>query len=314
MDKYNIPEGVQVFDRIADFRRWRRSILLQGQTLGYVPTMGALHAGHISLAERARQDNDHVALTIFVNPAQFAPHEDLSSYPRTLQADLDQINRLPVGTVTAVLVPQVSEIYPNGIELDVSKQIGAFVEIKGLSHQLEGGTRPHFFRGVATVVSKFFNIIQPEHAYFGQKDVQQCVCLRRLVEDLHFPLQLHICPTQRESDGLAMSSRNVYLTPSQRKHSLVLFRMLSSIEKSYKNGERSRDKLLADAMDIFHAEEKQVAASHEDLTMKLDYLSIANPRTLDEEFSNLDSGFIASIAVFMGKTRLIDNFLINCEL
>lgn len=117
------------------------------------------HLINIYIAERARQDNDHVALTIFVNPAQFAPHEDLSSYPRTLQADLDRIGKLPVGTVTAVLVPQVNEIYPNGIELDVSKQIGAFVEIKGLSHQLEGGTRPHFFRGVATVVAKFFNIV-----------------------------------------------------------------------------------------------------------------------------------------------------------
>jgi pantoate--beta-alanine ligase len=134
------------------------------------------------------------------------------------------------------------------------------------------------------------------------------------VDDLHFPLQLHICPTQRESNGLAMSSRNIYLTSSQRKHSLVLFKMLSSIEKSYKDGERSRDKLLANAMDIFHAEEKQVEALHEDWTMKLDYLSIANRRTLDEEFLNLESGFIASIAVFMGKTRLIDNFLINCEL
>ncbi|KAH8550213.1 pantothenate synthetase [Umbelopsis sp. PMI_123] len=314
MDKYNIPDGVQVFDRIADFRRWRRSILLQGQTLGYVATMGALHSGHISLAEQARRDNDHVAITIFVNPAQFAPHEDLASYPRTLQADLDRISKLPVGTVTAILVPQVDEMYPNGIELDVSKQVGAFVEIKGLSQQLEGGTRPHFFRGVATVVSKFFNIVQPDHAYFGQKDVQQCVCLKRLVEELHFPLQLHVCPTQRDTDGLALSSRNVYLTPSQRKHSTVLFKMLSDIEKSYKNGERSREKILANAMDIFHAEEKQVKALNEDWTIKLDYLSLANPKTLEEEIVNLDGGVIASVAVFVGKTRLIDNFLINCEL
>jgi pantoate--beta-alanine ligase len=144
--------------------------------------------------------------------------------------------------------------------------------------------------------------------------VQQCVCLKRLVEDLHFPLQLHVCPTQRDTDGLALSSRNVYLTPSQRKHSTVLFKMLSDIEKSYKNGERSREKILANAMDIFHAEEKQVKALNEDWTIKLDYLSLANPKTLEEEIVNLDGGIIASVAVFVGKTRLIDNFLINCEL
>ncbi|CAM0137792.1 unnamed protein product [Umbelopsis sp. WA50703] len=276
--------------------------------------MGALHAGHIGLAQQARKDADHVALTIFVNPAQFAPHEDLASYPRTLQADLNKIGELPVGTVSAILVPQVHEMYPNGIELEVEKQVGAFVEIKGLSHQLEGVTRPHFFRGVATVVSKFFNIIQPDHAYFGQKDVQQCVCLKRLVQDLHFPIELHICPTTRESDGLAMSSRNIYLSPSQRKHALVLFKMLSSIETNYKNGERSREQLLSKAMDIYHAEEKQVEALNEDWSMKFDYLSLADSKTLDEKPENIEGGFIASLAIFMGKARLIDNFLIDCEL
>lgn len=144
--------------------------------------------------------------------------------------------------------------------------------------------------------------------------VQQCVCLKRLVQDLHFPIELHICATERESDGLAMSSRNVYLTASQRQHALVLYKMLTNIEENYKNGERSRVRLLSGAMEIFESEQKKVQALNEGWVMKLDYLSLANPKTLNEAFVDLDSGIIASIAVYMGKARLIDNFLINCEL
>jgi pantoate--beta-alanine ligase len=160
----------------------------------------------------------------------------------------------------------------------------------------------------------FFNKKTASNSVLFHSIVQQCVCLKRLVEDLHFPLELHVCPTQREDDGLAMSSRNVYLTSSQRQHALVLYKMLSSIEREYKNGERSREKLLANAMEIFHSEEKKVEALNEDWVMKLDYLSLANPKTLYEEFDNLDGGIIASLAVFMGKARLIDNFIINCDM
>ena len=155
--KVRIPPGIRVFNTIKEFRHWRRELLLDRKTLGYVPTMGALHQGHLSLVSAAKAACDHVALTIFVNPAQFAPNEDLATYPRTLQSDLDALAQH--FDQATVLVPQVNEMYPSGIEPDVSKQVGAFVEVEGFSHQLEGVTRPHFFRGVATVVSKFLNIV-----------------------------------------------------------------------------------------------------------------------------------------------------------
>lgn len=157
--KVKIPPGIKVFNKIADFRQWRRSLLLEQKSLGYVPTMGALHQGHLALVTAAKKDCDHVALTIFVNPAQFAPTEDLATYPRTLQGDLNSLAGLGEGVASAVLLPQVEEMYPSGIDLDVSKQKGTFVEVLGLSKQLEGKTRPNFFRGVSTVVSKFLNIV-----------------------------------------------------------------------------------------------------------------------------------------------------------
>lgn len=157
--KVKFPPGIKVFNKIADFRQWRRSLLLEQKTLGYVPTMGALHQGHLALVTAAKKHCDHVALTIFVNPAQFAPTEDLATYPRTLESDLSNLANLGENVASAVLVPQVEEMYPTGIPLDVSKQKGTFVEVLGLSNQLEGTTRPNFFRGVATVVTKFLNIV-----------------------------------------------------------------------------------------------------------------------------------------------------------
>ncbi|CAO3589316.1 unnamed protein product [Absidia cylindrospora] len=208
-------------------------------------------------------------------------------------------------------------MYPGGIELDVSKQKGAFVEVKGLSHQLEGVTRPHFFRGVATVVSKFLNIVQPEEVFFGQKDVQQCSVIKTMIRDLHFPIKMNICPTVREYDGLAMSSRNAYLTVDQRKHALVVHNALSTIESLYRSGQRHAPTLVQAGIDIIERERQQVEKnSNLDWDIKLDYLNINSPEDLSElsgEISN-EEGCIVSTAVFVGKTRLIDNLLLDVKM
>ncbi|KAL0089423.1 Pantoate-beta-alanine ligase [Phycomyces blakesleeanus] len=307
-----IPPGIRLFNKIADFRQWRREILLDRKTLGYVPTMGALHKGHLALVSTAKSHCDHVALTIFVNPAQFAPHEDLSSYPRTLQADLDKLASLGPGVASAVLVPQVEEMYPAGIDLDVSKQKGTFVEVKGISEILEGKTRPAFFRGVTTVVSKFFNIVQPDNAFFGQKDIQQCYVIKSMIRDMHFPIKLEICPTTREEDGLAMSSRNTYLTPSQRAHALVLYNALKKMEKLYAAGEHNVSSLIKAAHAVVEEERQKVKKLNEGWEIKLDYISINDKSDLSEVGDKLkEGGCVMSGAVYVGKTRLIDNLLVN---
>ncbi|KAI8092726.1 uncharacterized protein BX664DRAFT_277187 [Halteromyces radiatus] len=308
-----IPPGIRLFNKIADFRAWRRQLLLDRQTLGYVPTMGALHKGHLALVTSAKDKCDHVALTIFVNPAQFSPTEDLATYPRTLQNDLDQLAALGPGITSAVLVPSVKEMYPGGIELDVSKQKGTFVEVKGLSHQLEGITRPHFFRGVATVVSKFLNIVQPEQVFFGQKDVQQCAVIKAMIRDLHFPVKMNICPTVREKDGLAMSSRNAYLTPDQRKYALVVHKALSTIESLYHSGQHHAPSLIDAGAALIEQARQQVQKENLDWEVKLDYLSINSPEDLSTISGTIDQqeGCIVSTAVFVGKTRLIDNLLLD---
>ncbi|CAO3609332.1 unnamed protein product [Cunninghamella echinulata] len=269
----------------------------------------------VSLVTSAKKQCDHVALTIFVNPAQFAPTEDLSTYPRTIQKDLDQLASLGPGVTSAVLVPTVNEMYPNGIELDVAKQTGTFVEVKGLSHQLEGVTRPHFFRGVATVVSKFLNIVQPEEVFFGQKDVQQCAVIKAMIRDLHFPVKLNICPTIRETDGLAMSSRNAYLTPDQRRYALAVYKALSTIETLYHSGQRHAPTLIQEGKKIIEEYKQQAQKENMEWDINLDYLSINSPNTLAPISQDVDSneGCIVSTAVFVGKTRLIDNILLDVK-
>ncbi|KAI8064442.1 pantoate--beta-alanine ligase [Gongronella butleri] len=309
-----VPPGIRLFNRIAEFREWRRQLLLDRKTLGYVPTMGALHQGHLLLVQEARQKCDHVALTIFVNPAQFAPTEDLSTYPRTLQDDLEKLAALGSGVASAVLVPSVQEIYPSGIELDVSKQTGTFVEVKGLSHQLEGVTRPHFFRGVATVVSKFLNIVQPEQVFFGQKDAQQCAVISAMIRDLHFPVKMNICPTVREQDGLAMSSRNTYLSAEQRQHALVLSKALNLVAQQYRDGERDASRLIKSATDLIQQETAKVQAANCDWELKLDYFCINAPTDLAPIDGDIRDGAIVSTAVFVGKTRLIDNVLLDVHM
>ncbi|KAI9335462.1 Pantoate-beta-alanine ligase [Obelidium mucronatum] len=273
---------------------------MEGKTIGFVPTMGALHNGHLSLAKTAKKDCDRVVASIFVNPAQFAPTEDLDRYPRTFEAD---VQLLATVGVDAVFSPAVKEMYPAGIVLDVSKQTGAFVEVKGKSHMLEGSIRPHFFRGVATVVTKLFNVIQPHKAFFGQKDGQQCAVIRTMVRDLLIPTEVVVCETIREKDGLAMSSRNRYLNPEERQLAPVLYKALRAAEDLYNQGERNANVLRDAGLKIL-----------KESGVPVEYLSVANSLTLEEEPELIGTdGAMMSGAVRIGKTRIIDNIMLGVE-
>ncbi|KAJ1923593.1 pantoate-beta-alanine ligase [Tieghemiomyces parasiticus] len=302
---------------IRDLRAWRATATREGQAVGFVPTMGALHDGHLHLLRTARKQCDRVVLSIFVNPAQFAPHEDLATYPRTLDADLALLARSapthgpgadpmaafrPLADV--VFAPNPAEMYPAGISTDVREQRGTFVEVLGVSHQMEGVTRPHFFRGVATIVLKLFNAVQPDRAYFGQKDVQQCVVLRNMVRDLLLPLTVVTVPTVRSATGLALSSRNRYLTPDQMEPALTLRRALVAASERYEAGERRRTHLLKAAHAVFATEPRA----------QLEYISLAHPVTLAELDVVGQDGAILSGAFRVGTTRLIDNILLGCAL
>ncbi|KAJ1645397.1 pantoate-beta-alanine ligase [Coemansia erecta] len=294
-------DTVPVFHTVSELRSWRSDQRKQGKTVGLVPTMGALHNGHLTLVSAAQQSCDTTVVSIFVNPAQFAPHEDLDQYPRTLPQDIQKIAETQANCV--VFAPLVSEMYPNGITTDRSKQKGTFVEVLGLSEMLEGGSRPHFFRGVATVVSKLFHIVMPEMAFFGQKDVQQCCVIKNLVADLLFPIKLNIVPTVRDPvDGLALSSRNVYLTEEQRAKAPALYRGLCAAQKLYSQGITGREELIG-----------AVAAEAAQENLDIEYICLSSPDTLEELDSVPSSGAILSSAWRMGKTRLIDNVLIGFE-
>ncbi|KAJ1965219.1 pantoate-beta-alanine ligase [Dipsacomyces acuminosporus] len=297
--------AVQVFHTVAEVRAWREEQRKLGRSVGFVPTMGALHSGHLNLVNMASEECDSVIISIFVNPAQFAPHEDLDKYPRTLPADIEEYTeaKTRAGTTKAVFAPSVAEMYPRGITTDREQQKGAFVEVLGLSEMLEGGTRPHFFRGVATVVTKLFHIVMPEKAYFGQKDVQQCCVLRAMVSDLHFPLVLRVGATVRDpKDGLALSSRNVYLTEAQRQRAPAFYRGLCRARELYVSGITDGTKLIAAVKD---------EAAKEDLD--IEYVSLNSPDDLSEIDTVGSSGAILSGAWRMGTTRLIDNVLIGFE-
>ena len=266
---------------IADLRAERRCI-------GLVPTMGALHAGHISLVRAARAACDAVIATLFVNPLQFAPTEDLSKYPRTFEADCAMLSALGVDLLFA---PDVSEMYP----ADAS----TFVEVAGAGDRLDGASRPGHFRGVATVVAKLFNIVAPDKAFFGQKDAAQVAVLRRMVRDLNFNLELVVCPTVREADGLAMSSRNRYLSPEEREHALILSRMLRHVEARVADG-------VLDSAELIDA---GFAVLGEEPEMRLDYFKVVDPETL-EDVPDVSEGALVAVAAWFGKARLIDNVVI----
>ena len=258
-------------------------------SLGFVPTMGLLHAGHLSLVDLAKRDCDSVAVSIFVNPTQFGPQEDLAAYPRDLPADLQ---KLEAAGVDLVWLPTPEIIYPQGFN--------TWVSVEGVSQPLEGAARPGHFRGVATVVAKLFNALQPHKAYFGQKDAQQVAVIKQMTRDLNFPIEIVVGPTLRESDGLAMSSRNTYLDPDERKAATVLFRALNAAKAAYLSGERDGDALSAAMRQTIEAQPRA----------RLAYVSCADPRTL-QELDKVEQGALLSMAVFIGKTRLIDNLVLE---
>lgn len=258
-------------------------------TWGFVPTMGYLHEGHLSLVRRAREENERVAVSIFVNPTQFGPGEDLSQYPRALERDMELLR---AAHADLVFTPNDADMYPPGFQ--------TYVSVGDIAKTLEGASRPSHFQGVATVVTKLFNIVQPTRAYFGQKDAQQVAVLRQMVADLNFNLEFIVCPTVREPDGLAMSSRNKYLSPEERQAATVLYRALTAAESAWRAGEKRGETLRA----IMTA-----TVAHEKLA-RLDYASVADPMTMIE-LEHISAQALFSLAVFVGKTRLIDNFLVD---
>jgi pantoate--beta-alanine ligase len=267
----------------------RSARLLLDGTVGFVPTMGYLHEGHISLARRAKEECDSVVASIFVNPAQFGANEDLSKYPRDLKRDL---TLLEAAGVTLVWTPTPEVMYPPGF--------GTWVEVEGLTKPLEGAARPGHFRGVTTVVAKLFNAVQPRKAYFGQKDAQQAAVIRKMTRELDFPVEIVVCPIVREADGLAMSSRNSYLSPEERMAATVLFRALTSAKSACERGERNAESLRNVMKDVISSEP----------LARMQYVSVADYDTL-EELETVTGKTLLSMAVFMGKTRLIDNFVLE---
>ena len=277
---------MQVLNTIEEFRQAKSAFT---GLWGLVPTMGYLHAGHLSLVKRARAENDRVAVSIFVNPTQFGPNEDLAAYPRDLDRDLKLLE--PLG-VDLVFNPTPEVMYPPNFQ--------TYVTVEEITKYLEGAARPTHFRGVATVVVKLFNIVGAERAYFGQKDAQQVIVIKRMVKDLDLPIQIVVCPTMRERDGLAMSSRNTYLDDEQRQAAPVLYRALCAAKDAFDQGERDGYTLRSIMHRIIEAEPQA----------KLDYVSAADATTL-QETSTIDEarGLLLSMAVRIGKPRLIDNFL-----
>jgi pantoate--beta-alanine ligase len=277
---------MKIVTSLAELRAAR--YLLSG-SVGFVPTMGFLHAGHISLVAAARAECDRVAASIFVNPTQFGPNEDLAKYPRDLPRDLDLLD---AAGVDLVWTPTAEVMYPSGFQ--------TWVQVEALTRRLEGEIRPTHFRGVTTVVAKLFNAVGPDKAYFGQKDAQQAAVVRRMIKDLDFPIEIVVCPTLREADGLAMSSRNTYLNPAERRAATVLFRALSAAKSAYDSGERAAEKLRVIVRGIVASEP----------LAKLQYVSCADYDSL-EELESVRGRALISMAVFMGKSRLIDNFVIG---
>ena len=273
-------------ESISDLRRIRNHL---ASPVGLVPTMGFLHEGHLSLVDLARKQNSTVITSIFVNPTQFGPQEDLGSYPRDIPRDLKLLEERGVDLVW---IPDNEEMYHSGYQ--------TWVSVEKVTKPLEGRKRPGHFRGVATIVAKLFNAVQPDKAYFGQKDAQQVVVLRRMITDLNFPVEIVVAPIVREPDGLAMSSRNVYLDPDERQAATVLSRALKEAEKAYEAGTQHADLLRTIMSNTIAGEELAT----------LQYVSCADVETLEELSGPISRGLL-SMAVFIGTTRLIDNTLIG---
>ena len=279
---------------IKEFRKWRKNI---SGSIGFVPTMGALHEGHLSLVSNSNNICENTIVSIYINPTQFAEGEDLDTYPKKVQADLEKLSNYKVD---CVFLPGNSEMYPEGIN------VGNYDN--NLFGLLEGKNRPGFFKGVTTVVAKLFDIVEPTHAFFGKKDFQQFCIIKNMVEELNYPIQVVPCPIIREENGLAMSSRNKYLTENEFSVAATIFKALESGKKLLKDGEINVEKLKREITRIIKSEPQ----------FKIDYVSVASGDTLEEFEGELSGDILVSVAVFLGKTRLIDNFtysvsdLYNC--
>ena len=276
---------MRVVEKIAEYRDIRAEL---AEPVGLVPTMGYLHEGHLSLVKRARDENKTVVVSIFVNPTQFCPNEDFKSYPRDIQRDLVMLEP----DTDIVLMPSPEEMYPASYD--------SWVDIEGITGVLEGTRRPGHFRGVATVCTKLFNIVRPTRAYFGQKDAQQLLVIKKMVNELNMPLEIVACPTIREPDGLAMSSRNTYLDPEQRQAAVVLYQALILAQQLYGHGERNTGMILGKIKEM--KEQEPLA--------EIDYISLADTETL-KELDTIGKSALVSMAVQIGTTILIDNIILE---
>jgi pantoate--beta-alanine ligase len=279
---------MQLLSTVGEMRAASLAVRKRGQSLGLVPTMGALHAGHIALMRTARAQCDVVAASVFVNPKQFGPNEDFSKYPRTFEKDCAL---LEAEGVALVFAPRPEEMYPAGAS--------TFVDVEGVGDRLDGASRPGHFRGVATVVTKLFHIVGPDKAFFGQKDAAQVAVLRSMVRDLNFDLELVVCPTVREPDGLALSSRNRYLSSEERRRALVLSTALNVIAATYRAGQKDVARLLEAGRSVLAAEPE----------VRIDYLEIVNADTL-QPLTEAAAGALVAVAAYVGATRLIDNTIL----
>jgi len=277
---------MQIARTIAEMKALRMKSL---GSIGFVPTMGYLHDGHLALIKQARAENSVVVASIFVNPTQFGPTEDFKTYPRNTERDLALLEK---ERTDIVFMPSAEEMYP--------ERFGSWVEVEKVTDRLEGSCRPGHFKGVATVVAKLFNIVEPTCAYFGQKDAQQALVIKKMAADLNMNLEVIVTPTVRESDGLAMSSRNVYLNPQERQAAAVLFKALTLAQNLWEKGDRNAERIRQEMTSLI---------SKEPLA-KIEYVSIADAQTL-EELSEIDRPALASLAVRIGKTRLIDNMVLE---
>jgi len=277
---------MQVVKTIPDIRALRQQL---GGSVGFVPTMGYLHEGHLALVKRARAENSTVFVSIYVNPTQFGPREDFGAYPRDLNRDLELLRG---EGVDVVFVPSDDEMYP--------PEFSSWVDVEKVTEQLEGASRPRHFRGVSTIVAKLFNIVQPSRAYFGQKDAQQAAVIKRMVADLNMGLEIVAVPTVRESDGLAMSSRNIYLSPEERQAATILFKALTLAQQLWQGGEKDAEEIRRQMTSLIQKEP----------LAQIDYVSITDANTL-EELGVIDRPALASLAVRIGRTRLIDNKLLE---
>ena len=276
---------MEVIEKISEIRKIRPKL---AEPVGFVPTMGYLHEGHLSLVRHARAENPTVVVSIFVNPTQFGPSEDYKRYPRDTERDLKLLEE----KTDIVFMPPAAEMYPPGFD--------SWVEVADITQRLEGASRPGHFKGVTTVVCKLLNIIQPNIAYFGQKDAQQALVIKKMAADLDMNLRIVTLPTVRESDGLAMSSRNTYLSPKERQAALILYQSLKLAEKLFNDGERDASRLREEMLSLIQKEP----------LAKIDYVSVADAETL-EELDSLTSPALVSLAVRIGKTRLIDNIVLE---